>query len=149
MLETERSDQAVPDQVANEVSQSQRIDKWLWCARFFKTRTLASKFCLSGKMRINADHMTKAHALVRPGDVLTFPLGDHVRVIEILATAPRRGPAPEARTLYTDLDPPQPKSKTDLLTKPARAGVREKGAGRPTKRERRAIDALLDPTDTA
>lgn len=124
--------------------EAQRLDKWLWCARFFKTRTLATRFCLSGKVRLNGDHTSKAHALVRVGDVLTFPLNDHVRIIEIAATASRRGPALEAQSLYIDQAPPQPRPKTDRTPRPVRPGLRDKGAGRPTKRDRRAIDHLRD-----
>lgn len=118
-----------------------RIDKWLWQARFFKSRTLAAKFVSSGKLRVNATPISKAHFAVRPGDVLTFPLGPHIRVIEIAALGTRRGPAPEARTLYVDLDPPQPKPKVD---KPSKVAERDPGAGRPTKRERRQMDAWLE-----
>jgi len=133
-------------------NESQRIDKWLWCARFFKTRTLATKFCLTGKLRLNGDHTPKAHANVRAGDVLTFPLGPHVRVIRVAATATRRGPATEAQALYEDLDPPeqQTRAKAEKAadpTVPLPAAVREKGAGRPTKRERRAIDLLREDHD--
>jgi ribosome-associated heat shock protein Hsp15 len=81
----------------------------------------------------------KAHHAVRPGDVLTFPLGPHIRVIKVLALGVRRGPAPEARLLYEDLEPPQP--KPPVLKDPPVA-PREDGAGRPTKRERRQTDRL-------
>ncbi|MGB0748519.1 MAG: RNA-binding S4 domain-containing protein [Magnetospiraceae bacterium] len=120
---------------------SLRLDKWLWHARFFKSRTLASKFCAAGKLRLNGDHLSKAHALVREGDVLTFPLGPHVRIIRVVALGTRRGPAPEAQALYDDLDPPQPRPKTepDIKADPPR---RDPGAGRPTKRDRRQIDHL-------
>jgi len=118
-----------------------RIDKWLWFARFFKTRSLAGKFVSSGKIRINGQAVAKSHQAVRAGDVLTFPLGPHIRVIRIEAAGERRGPAPEARTLYTDLDPPQSR-KPDDTPRPAPSGVREPGSGRPTKTERRATDRL-------
>lgn len=117
-----------------------RIDKWLWHARFFKSRTLAGKFCQSGKLRLNGQSIAKAHVLVEPGDVLTFPLGPAVKVVKLLALGERRGPAPEARALYDDLSPPPP-PKT---VAPAPAAVREPGSGRPTKAERRAIDRLKD-----
>lgn len=126
-----------------------RIDKWLWYARFFKTRTLASKICNGGKMRVNSAPISKAHYKVRRGDVLTFPQGGHIRVIEIVDFGARRGPAPEARTLYTDLAPPQPKSKPDPSEPPRHAGVPERaaGAGRPTKADRRALDRLRGRDD--
>lgn len=120
-------------------AESLRIDKWLWQARFFKSRTLAGKVVGGGGMRVNGTAVAKAHYLVKPGDVLTFPLGPHIRVIRIEALGTRRGPATEARTLYEDLDPPQPKPKAD---RPAKVAERDRGAGRPTKAERRATDRL-------
>jgi len=117
-----------------------RIDKWLWHARFFKTRTLAQGFVTGGNVRVNKQRIEKANHSVKPGDVLTFVRGPHVRVIEIVALAERRGPATEAQTLYNDLAPPAPKK--DDPDRPAPVAERERGAGRPTKRERREIDRL-------
>ena len=116
-----------------------RLDKWLWHARFARTRSLAAKLVAEARFRINGNPTDKAHHAVRPGDVLTFPLGPHIRVIKVLALGARRGPAPEARTLYEDLEPPPPKAAAP--SEPAMAS-RDDGAGRPTKRERRAIDRL-------
>ena len=76
----------------------------------------------------------------KAGDVLTFPLGPHIRVIKVLAPGTRRGPAPEAQALYEDLSPPQPREKRGEMLQPAQ---REPGSGRPTKRERRALDHLM------
>jgi len=81
-----------------------RLDKWLWQARFFKTRTLAAKIAERRKVRINRTLVTKPHYRVRPGDVLTFPQGREIRVVRILALGIRRGPAPEARMLYEDIE---------------------------------------------
>jgi ribosome-associated heat shock protein Hsp15 len=111
-----------------------RLDKWLWFARFCKSRTLASKLCAAGKIRIGGELVHKAHYLVRLGDVLTFPQGPHIRVVRVVQLGIRRGPAPEARTLYEDLSPPAPREPATLQ--------REPGAGRPTKAERRAIDRI-------
>jgi ribosome-associated heat shock protein Hsp15 len=83
----------------------QRLDKWLWSARFFKTRTRAAQLCAEGKIRMSGRVINKAHVTVRIGDVLTFPLGRHIRVIKVLALAGRRGPATEAHGLYEDLNP--------------------------------------------
>ena len=80
-----------------------RIDKWLWRARFFKSRSLAAKAVTSG-VRINGARTDKTHALVRPGDALTFTQAKTIRVIRVLALGDRRGPATEAVTLYEDLD---------------------------------------------
>ncbi|QIE55456.1 RNA-binding S4 domain-containing protein [Pikeienuella piscinae] len=82
-----------------------RLDKWLWRARFFKTRGLAAKTAEKG-FRLNGERSRKTHALVRPGDVLTFRQGAEVRVVRVRALGTRRGPAPEAATLFEDLDPP-------------------------------------------
>ena len=116
---------------------TRRLDKWLWYARFCKSRTLAAKLCAAGKIRIDGEVIYKAHQAVRAGNVLTFPWGPHIRVIRVVGLGERRGPAPEARALYEDLAPP--------VTLAAAAGPqREPGAGRPTKAERRAIDRLKE-----
>lgn len=117
----------------------QRIDRWLWQARFLKSRSLASGFVETGKLRVNGERIAKASRLVRPGDILTFPLGPHIRVVKIVALPVRRGPAPEARALYEDLDPP---AAAAARPEEARSADREPGTGRPTKKDRRAIDAL-------
>ena len=80
-----------------------RLDKWLWQARFFKTRTLAAQLIGKRRLRINSAVVTKAHYRVRPGDVLTFPQGLQIRVVRVLAIGTRRGPASEAQTLYEDV----------------------------------------------
>ena len=117
---------------------SLRVDKWLWYARFFKSRTLAAKACTSGRFRINGTLIAKAHRPVKEGDVLTFPKGHHIRVIRIQALGTRRGPAVEARALYDDLDPPRAVSRVPG------SGVRDRGSGRPTKAQRRALERLKD-----
>ncbi len=121
--------------------ETQRLDKWLWFARFFKSRTLASRFCASGRLRINGASVNKAHQGIRQGDVLTFPKGPHIRVVEVLGLGLRRGPASEARTLYNDLEPPPAKRP---VAKPVPVARRLRGSGRPTKAERRATDRLRE-----
>ncbi|MCE9651192.1 MAG: RNA-binding S4 domain-containing protein [Parvibaculum sp.] len=116
----------------------QRIDRWLWFTRLIKSRTLAATLVTSGKLRLNGERIAKPSRNVKPGDVLTFPIGHHVRVIKVLAPGTRRGPAPEAQTLYEDLAPPEPHK----ATAPDQAAVRDAGSGRPTKRERRQTDAF-------
>lgn len=83
-----------------------RLDKWLWHARFFKTRTLAARHVEKSRCRIDGRAVEKPHAAVAPGMVLTFALGPHVKVVRIMALGERRGPAPEARTLYEEIDSP-------------------------------------------
>lgn len=118
-----------------------RLDKWLWYARFFKSRTLATQFCHAGKLRVDGVIVKKAHHLVRPGEVLTFARGDRVLVIKVMALGTRRGPAPEAQALYEDLSPPMP-PRNPKAGGQAKPMAREPGAGRPTKRDRRQIDQL-------
>ncbi len=113
-----------------------RIDKWLWYARFFKTRSLSAKTVTGGHMRVNSEKIVKASHSVGPGDVLTFAQAKNVRVIRILSIGTRRGPAPEAQALYEDLSPPQPKAQQD----PVPQNPRFEGKGRPTKKDRRARD---------
>lgn len=82
-----------------------RIDKWLWQARFFKTRSLAAGIVSAGHLRLNGKRMSKPGHAVAAGDVLTFAQGGAIRVVRLLAPGHRRGPAPEARLLYEDLAP--------------------------------------------
>lgn len=119
-----------------------RVDKWLWFARFFKSRLLAARQCAEGRVRVNGARVAKAHAVVRPGDVLTFPAGARIRVVRVAALGARRGPAPEARLLYDDLEPPLEKRARADPAAPAPVAARPPGAGRPTKAQRRAIDRL-------
>jgi ribosome-associated heat shock protein Hsp15 len=83
----------------------QRLDKFLWCARFMKARSDCARLVAEGGVRINRQPTDKPHARLRVGDVVTLPLRGDVRVIEVLALATRRGPAPEARTLYREIPP--------------------------------------------
>lgn len=83
-----------------------RLDKWLFHARFFKSRDLAQECVESGHLRLNAQRCTKPGHGVAVGDVLTFVQGRQIRVVRIVALSDRRGPAMEAQTLYHDLDAP-------------------------------------------
>jgi len=121
----------------------QRLDQWLWHARFFKTRTLASSLCRRGKIRVDGQINRKAAASIAPGQVLTFPKADQIRIIKILELSRRRGPATEATTLYEDLTPPQERLKTGTN---ATKAPRQRSGGRPTKKDRRALDALKEET---
>lgn len=82
-----------------------RLDKWLWQARFFRSRTLAVELVTGGHLRLNGSRVTKPGALVAAGDTLTFPQGDRIRLIRVLDIGLRRGPAAQAQRLYLDLDP--------------------------------------------
>ena len=88
--------------------QTQRLDKWLWQARFFRTRTVAAQTVAEGRVRVNSQRVRKPATAVGAGDTLTFVQGGRVRVVRVSALAVRRGPAAEAQALYVDLDaPPQ------------------------------------------
>ncbi len=103
---------------------SLRVDKWLWQARFFKSRSLAADVVKSSRLRLNGERVAKGATPVKPGDVLTFPQAKRIRIIEVVAIGTRRGPAAEAAELYNDLTPPDD----------APAAV----APKPTQRDRRA-----------
>jgi len=90
----------VTDGAAGEDRAWQRLDKWLWCARFMKARSDCARLVAGGLVRINRQVTDKPHARLRPGDILTLPLRQDVRV---LALAARRGPAPEAQALYQEI----------------------------------------------
>ncbi len=81
----------------------QRIDRWLWFARLVKTRALAQRLVAKGKVRVNRTKVTKPSQTVSPGDVVSFMNRDHIKVVEVIATGTRRGPAPEARSLYNEI----------------------------------------------
>lgn len=116
-----------------------RIDKWLWFARFFKTRGLAAQEVGAGHVRVNGDRVSKPAQPVRPGDTLTFAQGRQIRVVRIVALGERRGPAPEAQMLYEDLSPTP--AAQDIV--PPAPGY--DGKGRPSAKDRR--NALLSRRD--
>lgn len=113
-----------------------RLDKWLVHARFCKTRSVAAALITAGHVRVNGARAVKPAQTVAPGDVLTLAQPRLVRVLRIEALGIRRGPATEARTLYTEL------SETREETPP---NPRYEGKGRPGKRERRALDLSRPP----
>jgi ribosome-associated heat shock protein Hsp15 len=119
----------------------QRVDKWLWHARVVRTRSAAAALADAGLVRVNAVRIDSSSRPVRPGDVVTIALDRHVRVLKVKGFAERRGSAEIARALFNDLTPP-----SDPVRQPDVA-VREEGAGRPTKRERRETDRLRGTDD--
>ena len=123
-----------------------RLDKWLWYARFFKTRSLATKLISSGKLRINGEVTSKPHRQAQIGQVLTFAQGPYIRVIRIDEIGKCRGPAAEAAALYTDLDPPAARNTNEeVRLHNSRFENRLIGSGRPTKKDRRETTKLKDP----
>lgn len=113
-----------------------RLDKWLWHARFFKTRGLSADLVSGGHVRVNSRKVAKPAHAVTPGDVLTFPQAHRIRVVRILAVGKRRGPAPEAQALYEDIAADASAEDTPAAPAPPKY----EGKGRPTKRDRRKLD---------
>lgn len=114
-----------------------RIDKWLWAARFFKSRSLAAAACDGGKVDVNRVS-AKPAKLIRPGDTLRITLPGGKKIVKVLALAARRGSALRAQLLYEDLTPPP--APEPVPTPPP--VYRPRGSGRPSKRERRLLDRL-------
>jgi ribosome-associated heat shock protein Hsp15 len=95
----------MPERPQAVQSDAIRLDKWLWQARFCKSRALAARLVSEGRVRVNALRVVKPATSVRIGDGLSFALGGRVRAVRILALGTRRGPASEAQALYADLEP--------------------------------------------
>jgi ribosome-associated heat shock protein Hsp15 len=115
-----------------------RIDKWLWAARFFKTRSLATDALDSGRVRLEGERIKPARA-VKEGDKLTIDNGAETWEVLVLAISDQRGPAPVARALYQETEASVARREHEL---DARKLYREPGTtikGRPTKRDRRAL----------
>ena len=115
-----------------------RMDKWLWAARFFKTRTLAAKACELGRIQSNAQPARSARE-VRVGDMLSIKTEGGDFEVEVLALSEVRGPATFAQTLYRETD--ASKEARRLYAEERRAGLHFTPAptGRPSKRDRRRI----------
>lgn len=129
-------DEELPDRQAR-----QRIDKWLFFARLRKSRSLAAKTVEAGDVRINGTVIRQASQAVRPGDVVIVSLDRQDTVVRVLKPGERRGPYDEARLLYEDMTPPPPpRGERNSFAQ----ATRDRGTGRPTKRERRQTDRLHD-----
>lgn len=120
----------------------QRLDRWLWQARFFKSRSIAARMIIEDGVRLNGTHVSKPAQTVGPGDVLTFAQGDRIRTVEVVALAQRRGPAAEAQTTYVDhAQAPSPRvgprptgrERRDMDAARAMAGAASSGAGDPSR----------------
>jgi ribosome-associated heat shock protein Hsp15 len=118
-----------------------RIDKWLWAARFFKTRGVAQEAIAAGRVKLNGERVKPAHA-VKPGDAIQIRIQEFEWRIGVLGLSDKRGPAPEARKLYEE-------SEASRVERERLADVRRWAAepssdmkGRPTKRDRRDMDRL-------
>lgn len=116
-----------------------RIDKWLWAARFYKTRSLAQTAVAGGKVRLN-DERVKVAREVKTGDTLTIRIAEYEWVVVVTALSEKRGSAEVARTLYKETDDSIAKRLAQIADRRAQAGVWGERKGRPTKRERREVE---------
>lgn len=115
--------------------ESTRVDRWLWAVRLTKTRSDAAAACRGGHVRVN-DRPAKPATSVHPGDTVRARVHDRTRIVEVVRVIEKRVGAPDAATCYIDRTPAPP---PEAVTPVAR---RERGAGRPTKRDRRLLDRL-------
>ncbi len=113
-----------------------RVDSWIWAVRVYATRSQATASCRAGHVRVNDDR-AKAAQIVRIGDEVRVRKAGFDRILVVKELITKRVSAPRAATAYTDLTPPPP-PRTEMAIAPRR----DRGAGRPTKRERRDIDRL-------
>jgi len=118
------------------MSDTARVDAWLWAVRIFKTRSAATAACRAGHVRVNGER-AKAAQPVRAGDQLRVRIAGFDRILVVRQTITKRVGAPLAAAAMEDLTPPPPSPETVALVP-----QRDRGAGRPTKRERRDIDKL-------
>ncbi len=122
----------------------QRIDKWLFFARMVKSRSLAQVYVQNGSVRVNGERVVQPSFGIKAGDRIELSLERRDIVLIVRSAGERRGPFEEARLLYEDLTPPP--DGTKRLTSFEQA-LRAPGSGRPTKRDRRAIDRLISDDD--
>jgi ribosome-associated heat shock protein Hsp15 len=125
-----------------------RLDKWLWAARFFKTRGLAQAAIAGGRVKLNGDRIKPAHA-VKPGDALVLRVDELEWQLSVRGLAERRGPVAEARKLYEEdaASIAERQRLVDLRRWGIEPAARLKG--RPSKRDRRLMEKLADSADEA
>jgi ribosome-associated heat shock protein Hsp15 len=118
-----------------------RLDKWLWAARFFKTRALSAEAVAGGRVEVGG-HKVKPGRDVKIGDVVRVRIGPYVHVVTVRALSGRRGPATEAAKLYEE--DPAGRAEREKLREQHRLAAHAFafGEGKPTKKERRALDEL-------
>jgi ribosome-associated heat shock protein Hsp15 len=115
-----------------------RIDKWLWAARFFKTRVLAAAAVVGGKVKLNGERVKAAKA-IRPDDILNIHIGPYEYVVRVRALSARRGPAPQAALLYEESEPSKAARNELAARLAAERRLVTPPKGRPSKKERRQI----------
>jgi ribosome-associated heat shock protein Hsp15 len=126
-----------------ESETSQRLDKWLWAARFFKTRTTAAAAISGGKVQCD-DERVKPARRIRPGTRLRIRRGPMLWEVEVVALSNQRRPAKEAALLYTESESSIAQRESESKRRQQRSEQRRRGLGRPTKRDRRQIEKLKD-----
>ena len=124
--------------MATNIDQKCRLDKWLWAARFFKTRSIAADAVSSGKVRVDGDR-TKSAKEVKLGMLIYIRTKDIELEVDVTGLSNIRRGAPEAALLYKETETSQQKRETVTASKSAKHATREQGAGRPTKRQLRDI----------
>jgi ribosome-associated heat shock protein Hsp15 len=115
-----------------------RLDKWLWAARFFKTRSLAAKAVDGGKVRLNGEG-AKPSRDIKPGDELAIRVGELEWVVEVKALSRQRGPAAQAALLYTEHEDSRARRQAALAVRKSQPHPAAGAKGRPTKKDRRLI----------
>ena len=125
--------------IPQKPSAAVRIDKWLWAARFFKTRSAAQKAIEGGKVKLNGDR-TKPAKDIRAGDILSIQIGAYEWVITVLQLSEQRGPAPVARLLYEESEQSRATREAAVAKRRMTIEPATTRKGRPTKRERRDLD---------
>ena len=124
---------------ASAPSERLRLDKWLWAARFFKTRSLAAQAVEGGRVRLN-DERTKPGHVLKLGDALTIHIAEYEWQVVVRVLSDHRGPAPVARTLYEDDPQSAAKRQQQMEARKLQAEPAQALRGRPTKKDRRAIE---------
>ncbi len=128
------------------VADGVRIDKWLWAARFFKTRSLSSQAVAGGKVHINGGRV-KASKIVAMGDSLRIQRGEVEYVVQVLALADKRGPAVQAQKLYEETEASMAAREANREERRLLAAQRSAPEGRPSKRDRRLIRSFTRKDD--
>jgi ribosome-associated heat shock protein Hsp15 len=114
-----------------------RVDSWIWAVRLVKTRSAATALCKAGHVRVNGERAKPAQA-VKPGDEVRVRTEAATRIVVVRDLLQKRVSAPQAVAAYDDRTPPPPPREERVLV-----GLRDRGAGRPTKRDRRDIERLM------
>lgn len=130
---------------AGDIGGSRRLDKWLWHVRLVRTRSAAAELVTAGHVRVNSERIGKPGYALKPGDVVVVVLRSGTRTLKVVQFSQRRGDAVSAAGLYEDLAPPPPRDRLTAVeaeAAPSKVGLRDAGAGRPTKRDRRQLERL-------